>query len=235
MSWANILKNYKKIEKKDIEIEKKNNIENDNNIVELQNEIETRRFQLQNVCLELSENRQKSGQELNNLVVSELSQLGMPHSRFEIAQTTKKAHGEPFVKYDSQELDVSSKGIDKIEFSTDLRESLPEIKGDFIQLTQVMVNLLQNSLDAMPEGGKINLSSAVDDKEIIIDVEDDGPGISAEHQKKIFEPFFTTKPVGEGTGLGLYLCSEIVKHHKGSIVYKYSESRSLFRLHFPVS
>lgn len=125
--------------------------------------------------------------------------------------------------------------IDKIEFSTDLRESLPEIKGDFIQLTQVMVNLLQNSLDAMPEGGKINLSSAVDDKEIIIDVEDDGPGISAEHQKKIFEPFFTTKPVGEGTGLGLYLCSEIVKHHKGSIVYKYSESGSLFRLHFPVS
>ena len=125
--------------------------------------------------------------------------------------------------------------IDKIEFTTDLQEPLPEIKGDFIQLTQVMVNLLQNSLDAMPEGGKINLSSTADDKEIMIEVEDDGPGISEKHQKKIFEPFFTTKPVGEGTGLGLYLCSEIVRHHKGSIVYQSTENGSLFRMQFPLN
>jgi two-component system cell cycle sensor histidine kinase/response regulator CckA len=89
--------------------------------------------------------------------------------------------------------------------------------GDIAQLEQVLLNLMLNAVDAMPDGGQISVSfsSAANDY-FIVRVHDDGEGIDAEVKKHIFDPFFTTN--GEkGTGLGLSVCQGIVQQHRGKI------------------
>ncbi len=88
---------------------------------------------------------------------------------------------------------------------------------DVDQVTQVLVNLVRNSLDAMPEGGRLTLEVSGDDDRVRFSVEDTGVGIPEENVKRIFEPFFTTKGVGKGTGLGLSVSYGIVKMHHGNI------------------
>ncbi len=113
-------------------------------------------------------------------------------------------------------------------------EAAPEaccVTGDATQLHQVLMNLVVNARDAMPEGGTLTLRLAREElsssqalavglsagQYVRIDVVDDGEGISAEHQEIIFEPFFTTKEVGQGTGLGLSTVQSIVRGHDGAI------------------
>ena len=96
---------------------------------------------------------------------------------------------------------------------------LPEIKGDYEKMTQVLINLLHNSIQAMPEGGKleIRVQEIFDDNQrrVLLRVEDSGQGIPEEYRKKVFDPFFTTKE--GGTGLGLSIVYSIIKEHHGSI------------------
>jgi PAS domain S-box-containing protein len=94
---------------------------------------------------------------------------------------------------------------------------LPEIECIAAQLNQVFMNLLVNAAYAIEERGTITLRTGFDDKEVWVEVEDTGKGISPEHLNKIFEPFFTTKPVGKGTGLGLSLSYSIVQRHHGRL------------------
>ncbi len=98
---------------------------------------------------------------------------------------------------------------------------LGPLLGDRSQLEQVVVNLCNNAMDAMPQGGKISVRTrsayANGRPEAVLDVEDTGEGIPEEIRDKIFNPFFTTKEVGKGTGLGLSLVYEIVQKHKGTI------------------
>ena len=102
-----------------------------------------------------------------------------------------------------------------------LDEALPLALADEDQLQQVVVNLLTNAREAMPEGGRLVLrtSALVTDKGqwVEIRVEDSGEGIKPEHGDNLFEPFFSTKPEGEGPGLGLAICKGIVDAHGGSI------------------
>lgn len=91
------------------------------------------------------------------------------------------------------------------------------IMGDYNRLNQVMINLLKNSVEAMGENNNLNVSLKLGRDDIKIIVEDDGKGMSDEELNKISQPFFTTKT--SGTGLGLYLCNEIVKAHHGNIRY----------------
>ena len=98
----------------------------------------------------------------------------------------------------------------------------PEISavfGDFNQLQQCIFNLIFNAIDAMPDGGTINLESYddPDGKKVRIIVRDSGPGISRDDIPHVFEPFFTTKDEGYGVGLGLSTVYGIVENHKGSI------------------
>ena len=79
------------------------------------------------------------------------------------------------------------------------------------------MNLIQNALDAMPEGGRLTVRTAATDGGLAISVGDDGAGIAEEHLDQVFEPFFTTKATGRGTGLGLFLCREIARKHGGDI------------------
>jgi signal transduction histidine kinase len=86
------------------------------------------------------------------------------------------------------------------------------------QLRQVLVNLIVNAVQAVGQSGRIRLVTGHEGPEAYVRVEDDGPGMSEETRERLFDPFFTTKPVGEGTGLGLYVSYEIVKSHGGNIV-----------------
>jgi len=98
--------------------------------------------------------------------------------------------------------------------------NLPTIQGNFSNLGQVLINIINNALQALPNGqGKISLftSCQQDTERIVVECRDDGIGIPPEIMKDIFKPFFTTKEVGKGTGLGLYVSYEIIKKHEGEI------------------
>ena len=96
--------------------------------------------------------------------------------------------------------------------------NLPQVDGDQDQLTQVFVNLATNAAEAMPNGGKLTISTrtaGVDRVEISF--RDEGVGIPEEYRSRLFTPFFTTKPVGKGTGLGLPIVYGVVKMHSGDL------------------
>jgi signal transduction histidine kinase len=104
------------------------------------------------------------------------------------------------------------------------------------QIEQVLVNLLVNAAQAIPEKGRIDISSRVEDERAVIRIRDSGSGIPPDQMKKLFEPFFTTKPVGKGTGLGLHVAYKIIKAHGGRIdVDSTPGVGSEFTLQVPVS
>jgi two-component system NtrC family sensor kinase len=99
-------------------------------------------------------------------------------------------------------------------------ENLPDIKGDFANLGQVFLNIILNAFQAVDEkSGRMNIATYYDKtgKRAVFECTDNGPGIPESIRQDIFKPFFTTKGVGKGTGLGLFLCHEIVSRHGGTI------------------
>lgn len=108
-----------------------------------------------------------------------------------------------------------------IDLKKDLQAALPNVLGNKNQIQQVVINLCNNAIDAMKNGGTLSVKTFLCDecktKGVAIQVSDTGQGMSPDIQKKIFEPFFTTKEVGKGTGLGLSLVYEIIQKHQGNI------------------
>ncbi|OGS38998.1 MAG: hypothetical protein A2551_04655 [Elusimicrobia bacterium RIFOXYD2_FULL_34_30] len=119
-----------------------------------------------------------------------------------------------------------------IQIVKNYENNLPQILINKDKIQQVIVNLCNNAMDAMPQGGKITITTTVAAEQssaniskanalplqfIVITISDTGVGMSEEVKKHIFEPFYTTKEVGKGTGLGLSICYEIVKKHNGII------------------
>jgi len=98
-----------------------------------------------------------------------------------------------------------------------LPEDLPRLQTDAPLLRQVVLNLMTNALQAVDHGGAIEVSASADDDALSISVKDNGRGIPPENLDKIFNPFFTTKPPGQGTGLGLSLCHNLVSGMSGKI------------------
>ncbi|MBW6486037.1 MAG: GAF domain-containing protein [Syntrophobacterales bacterium] len=99
-------------------------------------------------------------------------------------------------------------------------EELPPVEGNFANLGQVMINVIQNALQSLPEGkGQIILTTSCQKRtdKVFIECADNGAGIPAAVLNDIFKPFFTTKAVGRGTGLGLYISHEIIRRHDGRI------------------
>src|SRR5690554_1619184 len=108
------------------------------------------------------------------------------------------------------------------------------MKVDTIQLTQVIFNLVLNSIYFSPVGGMIKLGVSQSPKKITIKISDEGPGIKPENTGKIFQPFFTTKEVGTGSGLGLSVVHGIIKGHRGDIEYKPNQpTGAIFVITFP--
>jgi two-component system NtrC family sensor kinase len=107
--------------------------------------------------------------------------------------------------------------VSNIKFIKNYTPNLPEIETDANQLRQVLLNIINNAIDAINPPGKITISTSYNDDQIIIAVTDTGKGISKEMMEKIFLPFFTTKEVGKGTGLGLSVSYGIIKNLGGKI------------------
>lgn len=124
-------------------------------------------------------------------------------------------------------------GRQPIQLRIDSAPELPAIACDPEQIKQVLLNLTINSVQAMPDGGEIVLLTRVDGGRVVIDVKDQGPGISAEYLDKIFDPFFTTKDTG--TGLGLSVAHQIVSQHGGILNAKNNSERgATFSLSLPI-
>jgi two-component system NtrC family sensor kinase len=96
--------------------------------------------------------------------------------------------------------------------------SMPLVDVDETQIQQVFLNILVNAGQALGEDGTIRIHTRAEEGEAVISISDDGPGIEPDNLKHIFEPFFTTKEVGQGIGLGLHICYQIIRAHQGDIV-----------------
>ena len=113
--------------------------------------------------------------------------------------------------------------------------SLPNVCARGSELNQVWTNLIDNAIDAMNKKGQLTVRTAQDDAFALVDIADNGPGISPEIRGRIFDPFFTTKPVGEGTGLGLDTVYRIVRQHKGNIRVDSHPGETHFQVRLPIS
>ncbi|MBF0343161.1 MAG: PAS domain S-box protein [Nitrospirae bacterium] len=91
------------------------------------------------------------------------------------------------------------------------------VMGDPIKIEQVFINIIDNSIYALPDKGDIFIRTFVQDAMVIVEVTDNGVGIKEENLKNIFDPFFTTRRIGEGTGLGLSICYGVIAQHGGTI------------------
>jgi len=122
-----------------------------------------------------------------------------------------------------------------ISINTYLDQTIPIIYGSQTEIQQVLMNLINNSLYALKKGGgKIDITTRLEEKNVLVTVEDNGPGIPKANLDGIFDPFFTTKPVGEGNGLGLSICFGIMQRMGGQIeVYSTINEGTRFDIRFP--
>ena len=112
---------------------------------------------------------------------------------------------------------------------------LPPALLDAGRMQQVVLNLLTNALDAMPDGGRLAIRTIQNGDEVAVRITDSGTGIAPQHLSRIFEPFFTTKPVDKGSGLGLSVSLGIVQEHGGRIEVDSREGQgSTFTVWLPV-
>lgn len=112
--------------------------------------------------------------------------------------------------------------------------ALPPLLGYGSELNQAFSALIENSLDAMEDKGTLTLSVKLQGKTFLIEVEDDGRGITKECQDRVFEPFFTTKPFGEGLGLGLDTVQRVVAKHFGAVAFDTSTQGTTFHVRLPL-
>ena len=113
--------------------------------------------------------------------------------------------------------------------------NIPEITMNKNQLQQVILNICNNAIDAMPDGGKLLITTRQAKDQVEIEMSDTGTGMTEEVKKHIFEPFFSTKEVGKGSGLGLSICYEIVRKYNGKIDAESKTGKgSVFTLKFPI-
>ncbi len=113
-------------------------------------------------------------------------------------------------------------------------EDLPAVMVYGSELNQVWTNLIDNAIDAMDGDGTLTIRADRDGRWVVVEIEDSGPGIPEEIQRKIFDPFFTTKAPGEGTGLGLNISRNIVvQKHRGEIDVSSEPGRTRFVVRIP--
>jgi signal transduction histidine kinase len=148
---------------------------------------------------------------------------------------------------------LTSPGMSRagIRVRLQLQDGLPLVLADCNQLQQVFLNLLANAADAMPSGGELHVETAVEVAEdddnswerpgaackrwVTASIRDTGQGIAEEYLTRIFDPFFTTKAAGQGTGIGLAVCAQIIHAHGGSVaVQSQAGEGSTFTVRLPL-
>ncbi|HKJ76849.1 MAG TPA: PAS domain S-box protein, partial [Gammaproteobacteria bacterium] len=117
----------------------------------------------------------------------------------------------------------------------DYAADLPVIEAYASELNQVWTNLIDNAVDAMEGTGTLTVRARREGRWVVVEIEDDGPGIPIEHLSKIFDPFFTTKGPGQGTGLGLNISRNlIVQKHQGHMDVRSEPGRTCFSVRLPM-
>ncbi|MCB9594328.1 MAG: HAMP domain-containing histidine kinase, partial [Sandaracinaceae bacterium] len=101
------------------------------------------------------------------------------------------------------------------------------------QLDQVWTNLVHNALQAMDGAGSLRVALRDDGAFLVVEITDSGPGVPEDARERIFDPFYTTKSVGEGSGLGLSICKDIVEGHGGTITLESQPGRTTFAVRLP--
>jgi len=184
-----------------------------------------------------SENKETISEESMKLVVNEIDRLSKLVKRLLI-------FSKP-ISSKLQNIDLNillnrtlnfikvEKNHDKINFETSFEKDLPVIMGDSNGMAQVFLNLVMNSVEAIPEDGKICLTTNFlkEDNVVQITITDNGKGIDEEVKDRIFDPFYTTKE--NGTGLGLSIAQEIVKAHNGKIEFTNENDRTVCKIMLP--
>jgi len=163
-------------------------------------------------------------EEALDMVIDEIDRLNSIVEKWLIFAKYRTSSREDYqindvIKKASELMRVEIKNRD-IDFSCELEEDMPSVYINPQEIEQVIINLMQNSLDMLSENGSLTVKSIYikEDSRIKVEVIDTGPGLPLEIQGKIFDPFFTTKE--EGTGLGLAVCYDIITGHKGTIDFE---------------
>lgn len=144
-----------------------------------------------------------------NTIVEQFLSLARP------IEINSEALPLPEVLKELASLEDSDAKRSRVQIRVIAAPNLPALKADPDLLTQVLLNLMLNGLQAMPEGGTLTLEAKTTNSNFLIAVTDTGTGIAAENHRRIFEPYFTTKP--KGTGLGLAISRRIIEAHGGTI------------------
>lgn len=122
-----------------------------------------------------------------------------------------------------------------IALKTEIEPGLPKVSGMGGELNQVWMNLIDNALDAAPNGGVVTVSAKREHGFLAVRVTDNGGGIPEHVRPKIFDAFFTTKPPGQGTGLGLDVVQRVVRAHRGELDVSSVPGRTEFRVGLPLT
>jgi two-component system NtrC family sensor kinase len=125
--------------------------------------------------------------------------------------------------------------LSQIQVETDFSREPLRTKGFPSQIEQVLVNIMLNAIQAMSPGGRLTVRvlARPEERLVVVEIGDTGPGISAEDKKRIFDPFFTTK--SDGTGLGLSVSYSIIEKHEGNISLESEPGRgTTFRIALPL-
>lgn len=131
---------------------------------------------------------------------------------------------------------LTSKAREKsVTVTLQLEPELPKVRGFAAELSQVWGNLIDNALDAVDHGGRVDLLAIRENETVMVRIRDDGPGIPAELCDRIFDPFFTTKPLGSGTGLGLDIARRLARHNDGTIDFESRPGQTEFRVRLPIA
>jgi signal transduction histidine kinase len=121
-----------------------------------------------------------------------------------------------------------------IEVEREYEPGLPRIEALGSELNQVWTNILDNAIDAMDGHGHIAIHAFGRDRDLVVEICDDGPGMPPEVRDRIFEPFYTTKPPGSGTGLGLHIAHNVVGRHGGRIEVRSRPGQTCFEVILPI-
>ncbi len=171
---------------------------------------------------QIKEKVRKITSEIDNLLIA--SEKKIPEKEFvDISRLTNEIE---------QEI-ISDLKTKKIEFEKKINADIPEIKVDPTQIRMVLSNLAYNSIEAMPDGGKITISISKSKHTVLLDWKDTGKGISPGVGEKVFQPFWTTK--NKGFGLGLFLSKSIIEEHGGTISLDLNYKKGArFIIEFPI-
>ena len=202
------------------EKEKKERLSLSQNQMKLQNETITI-LSIKDISNELNDKESESWNKLSHVLTHEIMNtiapiISLSQTLSYLPQPERKRFSLTALLQNLQELLSTDFQENQIHFTLTCQPEFIDMDGDENQLSQVLLNLLRNSIQALDgrTDGAIEIY-AYRDEHISIDVTDNGPGIPDELQEKIFIPFFTTK--SEGTGIGLSLCRQIIRNHNGHL------------------